>query len=828
MITLENTFLQLTIDPVAATWSLFGKQPDAPYLEGIKIGAEYQMPLSALLHAGQRHFHLLDLWPKARIHAPEVWNSPHGVAQRISLEVGPDANGMLFTLRFALLDEHPLMLWQIAAENCGKYSIAMKSFTLLRAGTFQRSTLRFRRAHLGPGYLTITDKPGVPESGGAIRPHPDPGTLAFFSNGWQSWSHTGAYGAEDTYRGTRLAFLTAPMWYNPDTPHPRRAGHFASDMFGVLGDRQHRTGILAGFLSQKQHFGSLLTRIDDPLSPALHLWANGDNARLDPGASITTDWAAIQFLEIDDPDPMGPYLDAVARENALIPGSSPTGRGERAGWCSWYHFFQNINAEKMYANLQAAQQAQNEIPLDLFQIDDGFEAQIGDWFEFAPGFPNGVAPLAAKIREAGLTPGLWLAPFIVHSRAKLRRRHRDWLLRNKWRLPVNAGFVWNNLNKALDLTHPDALAYACDVVRTAAHEWGYPYLKLDFLYAAALNGRYRDRTKTRAQVLRMGLEALREAVGPDVELLGCGVPLGSSVGIFDAMRIGADVAPTWLPEFAGHQAAFRRETNMPSARNALQNTLTRAAMHRRWWINDPDCLLIRPDSELTLPEVQSLATAIALSGGALLLSDDLPNLPPERLRIAQQLLPLTGQMPRVLDWLDAPMPRLLRLDLENETGIWHLLAIFNWDEKERDEAIPLERFGLDGEFFVRSFWDGITGEVRGGALPLKGIPPHGVKLLALTPSPSPRGRGELRYIGSDLHISQGLEIQTFGVSETPKVLTLELARPGHAQGQIDLYLPHPPREVSLNNLLIAWQSLPEQVYRFEVDFHNQAILEIQL
>ena len=35
---------------------------------------------------------------------------------------------------------------------------------------------------------------------------------------------------------------------------------------------------------------------------------------------------------------------------------------------------------------------------------------------------------------------------------------------------------------------------------------------------------------------------------------------------------------------------------MPSVRNALQNVLCRLPLHQRWWINDPDCLLLRPET----------------------------------------------------------------------------------------------------------------------------------------------------------------------------------------------------------------------------------------
>ena len=803
---LQSPYLQLTINPNTATWSLYSSKKDGPYLDGVTQQIRYRRRL--------KKFTTLNRWRNAQVSSVEQVSSPHGEIRQIQVKLAPDQNGLSSTLTFALTNEHPLMLWKVEINNQGNKPVHIDQIEMLSAGFFPKKRVL---PQAGPVVL----RPSMPPSDhGVIRPHPDPGELAFFSNGWQSWSHTGAFGAQDYYQRTRLGFLTAPMWHNAGTARPEKRGYFASDMFGVLGDRQHRSGILAGFLSQKQHFGSLLARIDKPLYPALRMWANGDLTRLDPGATMTTDWAVIQSIKIDDPDPLGPYLDAVTREHALTTDHRPP----TTGWCSWYHFYQDISEDKIRKNLKAASKTQETVPLDLIQIDDGFEAQIGDWFEFDPEFPSGVAPLAKEIKKAGFTPGIWLAPFIVHSKARLRKNHPDWLLRNRWGWPVNAGFVWNNFNKALDLTHPEALQYACDSVRVAAHDWGYPYLKLDFLYAAALMGRYRDRTKTRAQVLRMGLEALREAVGPDVELLGCGAPIGTSVGIFDAMRIGADVAPRWMPEEMGFKAPVRDESPLPSTRNALLNTLTRAPMHDRWWVNDPDCLLIRPDSELTLPEVQSLATAIALTGGALLLSDDLPKLPPDRLRIAEQLLPLIGQTPRVLDWFDAPMPRLLRLDLENQTGPWHLLAIFNWDSQPQDISMPLESFDLDPNqiYFWRSFWVGTSDLISGGSLNLSRIPPHGVRLLSLRP----KSEDKPVYMGSNLHISQGLEVTQWSVSNTERV-HLRLERPGKSQGKVELYLPRAPKMATLNQRELSWQKNGPDGYTFSVSFDHSAELGIE-
>jgi alpha-galactosidase len=63
------------------------------------------------------------------------------------------------------------------------------------------------------------------------------------------------------------------------------------------------------------------------------------------------------------------------------------------------------------------------------QVDDGFQAQVGDWFATKPTFPHGLRWLAEQVRARGQTPGLWLAPYMVRSVAQLLREHPDWFLR---------------------------------------------------------------------------------------------------------------------------------------------------------------------------------------------------------------------------------------------------------------------------------------------------------------------------------------------------------------------------------------------------------------
>jgi len=267
---------------------------------------------------------------------------------------------------------------------------------------------------------------------------------------------------------------------------------------------------------------------------------------------------------------------------------------------------------------------------------------------------------------------------------------------------------------------------------------------------------------------------------------------------------------------------------MPAARNALQNSLTRAGLHRRWWINDPDCLLLRPETRLTLAEIQTIATVIALSGGSLLLSDHIPALPPERLRIAEGLLPLIGERPYIPDWCDGPTPQRIRVDLESSMGRWLLLALINWDDCSRDLIFRLSDFRVKirGEFYAREYWSGesyqFSSSEQGEAdLLVKGVPAHGTVLFAVRQ----RQPGEPQYLGSDLHISQGLEVSEWSPGESE--LTFSLKRPGKACGKFELALPGPVLAARSRGKPLHWSELGGGRYLFDIEFDKHAAVEVR-
>ncbi len=299
----------------------------------------------------------------------------------------------------------------------------------------------------------------------------------------------------------------------------------------------------------------------------------------------------------------GPEQTVFARDAELL--------GERLGrraqkpaprvWCSWYGLYGNISAEIIQHTLHGVR----SLPFDVFQVDDGWQIAIGDW-DANTRFPDGTASLALDISEAGFTPGIWYAPFIVRPESQLFQDHPDWLLRDDQGQLVPAGQNWGGTFYALDTTHPAVL----DWLRHLAHRLrgrGFYYQKIDFLYAAALPGkRYQELPPE--QAYRLGLEAVRQGAGDDVYLLVCGSPVLASLGLADGMRVGPDVAPIWdNPDRSIHL----HDLTGPSALNALRTSLNRLWLHPLVHV-DPDVVYFRTRYNLLKPRERALIQDLAL------------------------------------------------------------------------------------------------------------------------------------------------------------------------------------------------------------------------
>jgi alpha-galactosidase len=285
------------------------------------------------------------------------------------------------------------------------------------------------------------------------------------------------------------------------------------------------------------------------------------------------------------------------------------------GWCSWSCYFSHVTEDDVVENVEAARRL--ALPIEIAQVDGGSAAAIGDWLEVRHGFGS-LPRLAERIASAGMRPGIWTAPFLVSPHSALARVHPDWLVRG-----ADAGVHWDQRMRILDVTHPAAAEHLVEVFRTLS-DWGFSYHKIDFLYAGAIDGR-RHGDASALEAYREGLRRIRDAVGQDAILLACGAPLLPSIGLCDAMRIGPDV----LPESPDGQ---------PDLESLIRITGLRSWMNGRLWVNDPDCLVVRPE----ITERESLASYLEGYGGVAFSGDRLATLDERGLQLTARVLASSG------------------------------------------------------------------------------------------------------------------------------------------------------------------------------------------
>ncbi|MST32377.1 alpha-galactosidase [Acidimicrobiaceae bacterium USS-CC1] len=410
--------------------------------------------------------------------------------------------------------------------------------------------------------------------------------------GWQSWSPEGTYRVDTT------------------SPRPRRA------VWQTMAFRPGRPGPASGFQ------GEGLLAIDP---------GDGSPVRLVQGAALPADVPSIRAelvgsgrLRVSADGPVRVVEVAGSLAASLAAWATDTALGAEVSaparippvWCSWYCYWRDVTSEHLLTNEADAHRL--GIDVDVIQIDDGWQAAIGDWDLTDPRFGD-LGRTVGELRSRGRSVGIWLAPFLAVPDSRLALEHPDWLLPD-----TDAGFNWGAPLRVVDLTHPGAREHLHDCLRRLAL-LGVSYFKLDFLYAGAMEGR-RHRDVATIDAYRDGLRLLRDGAGPGATVVGCGAPLLPSLGLVDAMRVSPDIMPTWEPPDG--------DVSQPGGRSAVLAGSARTHLDGRFWVNDPDCLLARPGVERR----EVWADHLRSVGGLASSSDPLASLDEWGLSVTRELL----------------------------------------------------------------------------------------------------------------------------------------------------------------------------------------------
>jgi alpha-galactosidase len=418
-----------------------------------------------------------------------------------------------------------------------------------------------------------------------------------YAEGWQSWSPTTWY-----ERGA-AAHRPAESWqhlmrFRPGTPLPEDGvqgeGLLVVDpgdgspahVYATLDASREVPSIRAEWLPDR-----ILVHADEPLEQ----WTTGPTAPPAPAADATAGASERETPASAPHEPEHPALSDFGWRFGTAAGARNAAPAPRV-WCTWYRYFEDVTASAVLENLAAIDE--RGLPVDVVQIDDGWSLGTGEWTRPRPGFGS-LADAVAAIRGSGRRAGLWLAPFSVGAASDLAQRHPEWLT-------GPAGYNWGDDLVGLDLTRPGVRSYLVEVF-SAVRELGVDYLKLDFLYAGAVPGPRHDVDATPIAAYRSGLELIRDVMGEDAFLLGCGAPILPSVGLVDAMRVSPDTF---------HEGGEDGSQGL-RGRMSLE---ARAWQHGRLWTTDPDCLVARPsfalrdewaDVVLAAPGVRGFSDRIA-------------------------------------------------------------------------------------------------------------------------------------------------------------------------------------------------------------------------
>ena len=429
----------------------------------------------------------------------------------------------------------------------------------------------------------------------------------FFVNGYQSWTTSGEMSAEDIYRGTTpLAGVTK---YTKDmaitsgdyafTRYEPRPGFFHSftytylrrgDEFELFGSLSERNGYTVFYSDMEKHIFSVEKDVE--------------------GLTISEPYEMFDIVRF-----VGGYDEGVEKDFAAMNLPAKKRIDRLTGYTSWYNYFQKIDENIILRDLKGLSMARESV--NIFQIDDGYEPFVGDWLDYnGRDFPNGMKTIADAVHREGYLAGIWLAPFNVQrGKSRILKEHPDWLIRNPDGKPQLGCVAWGGAY-TLDIYNPEVREHLKKVFDTVLNDWGYDMVKLDFLYSQCRTPR---NNKTRGTIMCEAMDFLRECVGDKI-ILGCGVPLGPAFGVVDACRISCDVDLSYGGKFYNSMSI---NNELPSAQNAINNSMFRRHLNGRAFLNDPDVFFLR-DHNLTFTWEQKLLLAKInnLFGRVLFVSDD--------------------------------------------------------------------------------------------------------------------------------------------------------------------------------------------------------------
>ncbi|WP_309119999.1 discoidin domain-containing protein [Paenibacillus sp.] len=374
------------------------------------------------------------------------------------------------------------------------------------------------------------------------------------------------------------------------------------------------------------------------------------------------------------------------------------------GFNTYYSHYGYASAEAMYPLVDYMAEHLQPLGYEYFNLDGGFTPEAGLPFD------DGMKKFADYVHAKGLKVGGYQTPFTIYNEwldlpiPGTPYTHRDICLRDE-----NGELIRTYLGTyAMDVTHPGAQAALRSAIQKYI-DWGFDYLKLDFIDMGMYDGARFDPSMNGMQAYRLGMGIIRETV------------LAADRPIY----INESIAPLLPAAFAhGRRAACDTTIGVDGYSGLERQAFNSAAS---WWTNGTlyeynDADMILPENfaqgfwyKFSQKEGKLLGTTVALGGGHWLAGDNFPFLAEDRMRLLEneELLKLvaTGKAAKPLD-----LPNVYHKGERSPSVIHYLddrgdaiVGLSNWSAAEELElSVALGDLGLDpnGNYALTELYSG--------------------------------------------------------------------------------------------------------------------------
>ena len=374
---------------------------------------------------------------------------------------------------------------------------------------------------------------------------------------------------------------------------------------------------------------------------AFVVWSNGEGKQLKP--SETIQYEQIVLRRADNwLDLLNQFGTAIAKEN----GITKLKKVDFKGWATWDYYAYIFATNDIYDNMEKLKKLNTAA--NLIQIDAGWYSARGD-YAVRTNLAGSMREISDRIKAAGMTPGIWIDGFRANSTSEVCLKHPEYFLHDQdgnMIVEIRRPTGPDRDRVYFDYSHPGARADIAERIRAIVKDYGFPYVKIDFMRFGLNQDIMRnkptlkrikahDPTITDVERMRLGLQAMREAVGKDNYLLGCSAVFGPCIGFVDGMRTGGDISPRFdaFPERSlanlGHFYLSGKVFN-----GDIDYLTFRSAADEDEKVSREE---VKRGGTLTLNEAQMWADLSKLYGNCRLSSDNLLTLRPERQALVKEV-----------------------------------------------------------------------------------------------------------------------------------------------------------------------------------------------